>query len=196
MRVLALLRDLRGVTATLPVGAGQPRGGRGLVDFAASGAEPAPFAPRAVICGAGLLEAELRAAEERMGLRGSIVWTGDVEDPGSVLAAADLLLLPSEWEGLPYAILESMAEGTPVLATPVGGVPEVLNGPLAEGCLPWSLETWSAAARSLLADPRRRAEWRVVARERQAEHAEPAMVEAIFAAYGELGFDAGSAPQR
>ena len=147
-------------------------------------------APRAVICGAGSLERELRAAEERAGLGGSILWTGEIEDPGSVLAAADLLLLPSEWEGLPYALLESMAEGTPVLATPVGGVPEVLTGPLAVGCLPWSLEAWGPAARRLLADPAARAEWRAAAAARLSDYAEPATVQGILAAYGELGWPA------
>lgn len=145
-------------------------------------------APRAVICGAGSLEPELRAAEERAGLCGAILWTGEIEDPGSVLAAADLLLLPSEWEGLPYALLESMAEGTPVLATPVGGVPEALTGPLAAGCLPWSLETWGPAARRLLADPAARAEWRAAAAARLSDYAEPATVQGILGAYGELGW--------
>jgi len=172
LRVLDLLRSLRGEPAL---------GGTG----AAISAAPAL---RAVICGAGSLEPELRAAEERMGLGGSILWTGEIEDPGSVLAAADLLLLPSEWEGLPYALLESMAEGTPVLATPVGGVAEVLAGPLAVGCLPWSLETWCAAARRLLGDPQARAQWRVAAAVRLSAYAEPATLQGILAIYRELGW--------
>jgi glycosyltransferase involved in cell wall biosynthesis len=173
-RVLELLRSLREESDS---------GGTG-------GAVSTAPAPRAVICGAGSLEPELRAAEEGMGLGGSILWTGEVEDPGPVLAAADLLLVPSEWEGLPYALLESMAEGTPVLATPVGGVPEVLTGPLAVGCLPWSLETWGPVARRLLVDPAARAAWRAAAAARLSDYAEPAMVQGILAAYGELGFEA------
>jgi glycosyltransferase involved in cell wall biosynthesis len=174
LRVLELLRSLRS----------EPNSG------GASRAFSAAPAPRAVMCGAGSLEPELRAAEERMGLGGSIVWAGEIEDPGSVLAAADLLLLPSEWEGLPYALLESMAEGTPVLATPVGGVPEVLTGPLAAGCLPWSLDTWAPAARRLLADPGTRAEWQAAAVARLTGYSESAMVRGILAAYAELGWPA------
>jgi glycosyltransferase involved in cell wall biosynthesis len=141
-----------------------------------------------VICGASPLEPHLRVAEQTMGLGGSVLWTGDIEDPGSVLAAADLLLLPSVWEGLPYALLESMAEGTPVLATPVGGVPEVLTGPLAVGCLPWSREVWGSAARRLLGDPGARAAWQAAAKVRLSDYAESATVTGILAAYGELGW--------
>jgi glycosyltransferase involved in cell wall biosynthesis len=191
-RVLELLRDLRGesnMDGSRWLGWKDRSKGKGtLSDVSANGAISATPVPRAVICGAGSLESELRAIEERVGLCGSILWTGEVEDPGSVLAAADLLLLPSEWEGLPYVLLEAMAEGTAVLATPVGGVPEVLIGPLAAGCLPWSLETWEPAARRLLADPAARAEWRAAAAARLSDYSEPATVKGILAVYGELGW--------
>ncbi len=199
-RVLELLRSLRGESNSggnrwldgdeRPGGEERPRGKETFLEGAAGTAFPARPSPRAVICGAGSLESELRAAEEGMGLCGSILWTGEIEDPGCVLAAADLLLVPSEWEGLPYALLESLAEGTPVLATPVGGVPEVLTGPLAAGCLPWSLETWDAAARRLLADPAARAEWQVAAAARLSDYSEPATMKGILAAYEELGWPA------
>ncbi len=147
--------------------------------------------PCAVICGTGPLESELRAAEERMGLRGAVHWTGEVEDAGLVLAAADLLVLPSEWEGLPYVLLESMAAATPILATPVGGVPEVLTGALKAGCLPWSPESWSTAARRLLLDPAARAAWRAAAAERLPDFSEAATVRGICAVYRELGWSSG-----
>jgi glycosyltransferase involved in cell wall biosynthesis len=191
-RVLELLRDLRGEPnvggSRWPGWEDRPRGKGTLSDAAVSGAFSAAPGPRAVICGAGSLESELRATEEKIGLCGSILWTGEVEDPGSVLAAADLLLLPSEWEGLPYVLLEAMAEGTAVLATPVGGVPEVLIGLLAAGCLPWSRKTWESAARRLLGDPVARAEWRAAATARLSDYSEPATVKGILAVYGELGW--------
>ena len=143
---------------------------------------------RAAICGAGPLESELRAAEERMGLRGSVLWLGEVEDTGPVLAAADLLLLPSEWEGLPYVLLEALAEGTPVLATPVGGVPEVLSGPLATGCVPWSLEAWAAAARGSLEQPTARAIWGREGAAILRRYREEESVRATLDAYRELGW--------
>ncbi|MCC6545805.1 glycosyltransferase family 4 protein [Candidatus Sumerlaeota bacterium] len=48
-------------------------------------------------------------------------------DPGSVLEGADLLLIPSETEGIPTALLEAMIRGVPALATPVGGITEVIT---------------------------------------------------------------------
>ncbi|MGZ6140468.1 MAG: glycosyltransferase family 4 protein [Myxococcaceae bacterium] len=65
------------------------------------------------------LEAEAAGAEVR--------FLGFVRDVGQVLAAADLLALPSRTEGLPMAVLEAMAAGLPVVASSVGSLPEVLG---------------------------------------------------------------------
>lgn len=61
------------------------------------------------------------------GVRGSISFPGFVENSAEVLAAIDLFLLPSDWEGLPVSILEAMQAGVPVIATRVGGIPEILR---------------------------------------------------------------------
>jgi len=55
-------------------------------------------------------------------------WRNDVPE---ILAASDLLVLPSAWEGMPNVVLEAMASGLPVMATDVEGVRELL-GPLAD----------------------------------------------------------------
>ena len=53
-----------------------------------------------------------------------------------LLASADVAVLPSAWENFPHAVVEALAMGTPVVATRVGGVPEIVrdgeNGLLVE----------------------------------------------------------------
>lgn len=63
------------------------------------------------------------------GLAGRVrlLGAGDRSDVLQVFRASDLTLLPSAWENMPHTMLESLAVGTPVLATAVGGVPEVIT---------------------------------------------------------------------
>jgi glycosyltransferase involved in cell wall biosynthesis len=53
---------------------------------------------------------------------------GSTSDPHGVVRDADVVLMTSISEGLPMSILEAMAQARPVVATGVGGVPEVLHG--------------------------------------------------------------------
>jgi glycosyltransferase involved in cell wall biosynthesis len=69
----------------------------------------------------------MEALAARLGLQGRVVFTGMRSDVPSVLSAATVSVLPSLSEGLPNAILESMAAGLPVVATRVGGTPEAVQ---------------------------------------------------------------------
>ena len=71
----------------------------------------------------------LQALVETLGLRGSVEFLGWVNDDQKtlLLGQADCLVLPSYHEGMPMAILEAMALGLPVIATRVGGIPEVIT---------------------------------------------------------------------
>lgn len=90
-------------------------------------------AARLVIVGAGPMDAELRALAERLQVQDRVVFAG--MQPNALLAtyysAADALVLASSFEGWANVLLESMACGTPVVATPVNGTPEVVAAPEA-----------------------------------------------------------------
>ena len=91
-----------------------------------------------VLAGEGPERQRLQATMERLGLTEFVHFLGSVSDVGSVLAVADLIVLPSVVEGLPLALLEAMLAGKPVVATAVGGIPEVIvsgdNGLLVPPC--------------------------------------------------------------
>jgi len=63
----------------------------------------------------------------RLGVQDSIRFLGFVKDTPAVLAAIDIFLLPSDWEGLPVSVLEALHAGVPIIATRVGGIPEILR---------------------------------------------------------------------
>jgi glycosyltransferase involved in cell wall biosynthesis len=80
-----------------------------------------------VLAGDGPERAALEALASRLGLADSVYFLGYVDRPQAVLEEADLMVLPSHTEGLPNAALEALAMGVPVLATAVGGTPEVIS---------------------------------------------------------------------
>lgn len=82
---------------------------------------------RLVILGAGPNEAELRQRATALGLADRILWRGAVPDAGRLFSAFDAFLLSSRTEGTPVALLEAMAAEVPVVATLVGGIPDIVN---------------------------------------------------------------------
>ena len=70
---------------------------------------------------------ERRAAELGVGERVRFLGAGTRADVLTLFRAVDLALLTSAWENLPHTVLEALAVGTPVVATAVGGVPEVVH---------------------------------------------------------------------
>jgi glycosyltransferase involved in cell wall biosynthesis len=76
---------------------------------------------------AGAYENELRAEAEGLGVSDRVVFAGYRDDVAGLLAGCDVFCLPSFAEGLPLVVLEAMAQGKPVVATSVGGTPELVR---------------------------------------------------------------------
>ena len=96
----------------------------------------------------------MRQLAADLGLAGRVHFLGQRRDIPDLLAALDIFVLPSHSEGVSLALLEAMAAGLPVIATAVGGLPEVVtdgeNGLLIP---PKDPEALAAALARLLADP-------------------------------------------
>ena len=81
-----------------------------------------------LIIGSGPLETQLRYDVDRMDLQETVSFLGTRTDVSTILQAVVPQVLPSHWECLTIVILEALAAGCPVVATRVGGVPEILDG--------------------------------------------------------------------
>ncbi|HHW18876.1 MAG TPA: glycosyltransferase family 4 protein [Firmicutes bacterium] len=96
-----------------------------LVDAARIVVASEPSA-RFLIGGTGPLEGEIRAKIRDLKLEPYVKMAGFIEDVPGFLSGLDIYVLSSDYEGLPLAVLEAMAQGLPVVATRVGGVPEAV----------------------------------------------------------------------
>ncbi|MCP4002759.1 MAG: glycosyltransferase family 4 protein [bacterium] len=112
------------------------------------------------IVGSGESEAELRQLASQLGLEQRVIFDGHVsvgEELFARYASARLLVIPSHTEGVPKTAFEAMAFGRPVLATAVGGLPEILGEEEDRGRLipAGDPALMAHAANELLADPER-----------------------------------------
>jgi glycosyltransferase involved in cell wall biosynthesis len=141
--------------------------------------------PVLLLAGSGPLRAELEAKAAESGLAADAVFIGDRSDIGDVMQATDLVVLPSHDEGMSNVVLEAMAAGCAVVASDVGGNPEVI----VDGESGLLFAAGDAAAlterlRSLVLDERRRAAIGRKARERIANnYSIPALIERTSAIY-------------
>jgi glycosyltransferase involved in cell wall biosynthesis len=110
--------------------------------------------PVLVVAGDGALRGQLEARAASLGLAGRVRWLGVRDDVPDLLAAADLFVLASRWEGNPLVVMEAMAAGRPLVATAVGCVPELV--PPEAGVLvpPGDRRALSQAIETFLADGR------------------------------------------
>lgn len=79
------------------------------------------------VLGTGPQEAELRDAAARLGIADQVRWLGFRDDVADYIAAGDVFCLSSVWEGVPLAAQEAILLGVPIVATAVGGMPELVE---------------------------------------------------------------------
>jgi glycosyltransferase involved in cell wall biosynthesis len=108
----------------------------------------------ALIVGDGPDRPEVEAEVERLGLAKAVRLMGERPDVAQLLAGSDVFVLSSASEGLPLSVEEAMAAGLPVVASAVGGVPEVVvDGETGLLVPPGDAERLAGALGVLLADP-------------------------------------------
>jgi glycosyltransferase involved in cell wall biosynthesis len=147
---------------------------------------------RLTIVGDGPLRASLEASAAARGLDGAVEFTGVRPDVRRIVAHAELLVFSSDWEGLPIAALEALAEGTPVVSTPVEGMRELLDGGAGVRVDEFSPAALARAIHELLGAPERRTAMAAAGRALIAEQYAP---EAMLDAYETLyGVSTGSGP--
>jgi len=107
-----------------------------------------------ILAGDGPLRHSLEAQAREQGVAERCVFLGERDDVAQLLAAADLVVLPSLFEGLPVSILEAMAAERPVIATAIGGTDEAITTDVT-GLLvpPRDPAALAAAIRRLQGDP-------------------------------------------
>jgi glycosyltransferase involved in cell wall biosynthesis len=115
----------------------------------------------AVLAGDGPSRPALLAQVRARGLQDAVHFLGYIDRPQRVLEEADVMVLPSHTEGLPNVALESLMLEVPVLATRVGGTPEVItDGVTGRLVPPHAPEAMAGALLEFLDDP---AAWRAMA---------------------------------
>lgn len=98
----------------------------------------------------------MRAAAEEPDLRGRIRFLGSRSDIADFLASLDLFLFPTRAEPFGIVVIEAMAAGLPVIASKVGGIPEILSSPeIGRLVEPLTPEAFAGAVRETLALPGR-----------------------------------------
>jgi L-malate glycosyltransferase len=126
---------------------------------------------RVVIIGEGPLRGQLVRTAEALGIQKQVCWLGARADIPELLNALDIFVLPSLSEGLPMSVLEAMACGLPVVATDVGGIPEVVvHGHTGLLVSSQDVQQLTAALETLVQQPCMRLTLGRQGRERVVEH--------------------------
>lgn len=136
----------------------------------------------------GAYEGKLKTLAQELGLNGQIIFAGYQSDPVSLLRACDLFVLPSHLEAMPLVILEAAALKKAVIASAVGGIPEVVQDGVT-GILipPGDSQALGQAMLKLLKEPRLASAMGEAGFRRVREHfSEGQMVNRVLSLYQEV----------
>lgn len=176
--------DESGTVVVLTVARLDPQKDLGSLLAAAAQVPDATF----LIAGEGEERGRLETTARELGLAGRVRFLGFRGDIPALLAACDLFVLPSRFEGLPLAVLEAMAAGRPVVATRIGGMDEaVVDGHTGVLVPPGDPAALASAIRALADDPARARRLGEAGRRRvRREFSADSMAGRVMAAYREL----------
>ena len=163
-----------------------------LLEAAALARQQNP-AIRVVIVGDGELREELQTRADALGLAGAVVFAGWRRDLASVYGDLDAVVISSDNEGTPASLIEAMATGCPVIATRVGGVPDLIaDGETGRLVPPGDREALAGALLALFQESELTADMAELARRRVLErHQATRLVADIDRLYRELLAAAG-----
>jgi L-malate glycosyltransferase len=142
---------------------------------------------RLLLVGDGPERAKVQEVAEHEGVADRVLFLGKQNSVAELLACSDLLLLPSESESFGLVALEAMSCGVPVVATRVGGVPEVVqHGVSGYLAAIGDIDAMAAAACHLLADPDRWKQFSAAARLDAERYSAGRVVSLYESFYGEV----------
>jgi glycosyltransferase involved in cell wall biosynthesis len=143
---------------------------------------------RVLIAGEGDCREELEELTAELGLRETVMFLGVRTDVPDVLAALDVAVSTSDFEGSPLSVMEYMEAGRPIVATRVGGVPDLIDDAVHGRLVaPQDAAGFAEGVATLLRDPDAAREMGARARERRrAEFDIDVMVRRLEALYEEL----------
>lgn len=125
-----------------------------LLEATAQLKKQSPVDFRLLVVGDGQLRDDLIAQSRTLEIADRTIFAGARTDVPDILGELDIFAFPSLWEGLPLALLEAMAAGLPVVATAVGGTPEVVqNGQTGILVPPGDHQSLAIALERLITEP-------------------------------------------
>lgn len=124
---------------------------------------------RLSVVGDGPELGRLKDLAAQLGIAGRVTWHGIVRDAARILPAFDTVILSSRAEGTPIVLLEAMGAGVPIVATTVGGIPDIVSPAEALLVQPDDPPALAAAIESVRSDPHGAATRAEAARRRLAD---------------------------